>query len=157
LPVLSTAASTDFRIRCWASTNCRSGFTTSSLSAVANALQTDLRSVGTLPLQGYASRVYGWNVIEEWKGGGEDCISFTFYWNACRNYQLISPLAGCILKLWFNFSLLPLSTSTPWSKVLAKLTVAWLATILTYYERRDITMSFLATFEPINPLKTKLT
>jgi hypothetical protein len=38
-PVLSTAVSTAFRVRCWFSRSCLSGFTTSSERAVANTLQ----------------------------------------------------------------------------------------------------------------------
>ena len=111
LPVLSTATSTDFRIRCWVSTNCRSGFTTSSLSAVANALHEDLTSVRFIvTTQEYTfetwclrMQLYGREVV--------DIIILPSLSNMVHTEAVIQyPLIGSMLRLWCTLTLTAFST-----------------------------------------------
>jgi len=121
LPVLSTATSTDFRIRCWVSTNCRSGFTTSSLSAVANALHKDLTLVGF-----YLTIVITQEcTFEIWCLRMQLCESNVVYvivfpslsnmvhTEAIIQYSLISSMPW----LWFTLTLGAFSTPNPQSRV----------------------------------------
>ena len=119
LPVLSTATSTDFRIRCWVSTNCRSGFTTSSLSAVANALHKDLTLMGF-----YLTIIIIHEcTFEIWCLRLQLCGSDVFYMYITVFPSLSSighteaikqyPLIRSMLWLWFTLTLSVFSTPSP--------------------------------------------